>query len=140
MMQELWTDLDNGSRMLNQIEFIRSQLLKLTSAPAPVKSAAEDIDKKLIDIEENLVQRKLTGQGQDTVRYPPKLLSKLAYLGNGLASSDFAPTKPQREVHLLLKGQLAELRQRLDAVLNKDLTAFDKLLVDNNVGIIKRTP
>jgi hypothetical protein len=44
-------------------------------------------------------------------------------------------------VHFLFKGQLAELRQRLEAVLNKDLTAFDKLLLDNNVGTrIKRTP
>jgi hypothetical protein len=44
-------------------------------------------------------------------------------------------------VHALFKQQLAELRQRLDQVLNKDLTAFDKLLVDNNVGtVIKRRP
>ena len=141
MLQDLWKDLDDASRMVNQIELIRSQLLKLATAPAPVKSAAEDLDKKLIEIEDNLIQRKLTGQGQDTVRYPPKLLSKLNYLGSGLASSDYGPTSSQQEVHVLLKGQLAELRQRLDAVLNRDLTAFDKLLVDNNVGtVIKRTP
>ena len=70
-----------------------------------------------------------------------KLLSKLNYLAGGLASSDYAPTKQQGEVHLLLKRQLAEVRQRLNRVLNEDLTAFDKLLVDNNAGtVIKRTP
>ena len=141
MLQELRNDLESGSRMVNQIEFIRSQLLQLTTTSAPVKSAADALDKKLIEIEENLIQRKLTGQGQDTVRWPPKLLAKINYLAGGLASADFGPTKQQLAVHALFKQQLAELRQRLEEVLNKDLTAFDKLLVDNNVGTrIKRAP
>ncbi|HEU4435140.1 MAG TPA: hypothetical protein VFR51_17265, partial [Pyrinomonadaceae bacterium] len=141
MLQELWKDLDNAARMVNQIELIRSQLLKLTTAATPVRSAADTLDKKLVAIEDALIQRKLTGQGQDTVRWPPKLLTKINYLAGGLASGDFGPTKQQREVHELFKQRLAELRQRLDEVLNKDLTAFDKLLVDNTAGTtIKRTP
>ncbi|HEX6715818.1 MAG TPA: hypothetical protein VF088_01835, partial [Pyrinomonadaceae bacterium] len=131
MMLELRKDVESGSQMVNQIEFIRSQLNQLTttsntaSDSTSAKSAADELDKKLIDIEENLVQRKLTGQGQDTVRYPPKLLSKLNYLASGLASGDFGPTKQQREVHALLRQQLGDLRQRLDAVL-KDLPSSIK--------------
>ena len=136
MMSELWKDLDNGSRMVNQIEFIRSQLEKVDAAV--VKSAVDAIDKKLTDIEDNLVQRKLTGQGQDTVRWPPKLLTRFGYLAGGLASGDFAPTKQQREVQALLEPQLAGLRQRLDDVLNKDLPALNKLLTDNNIKAIKQ--
>jgi len=124
MMLELWKDLDSGAKMVNQIEVIRSQLDKLTAVD--VKTAAAAFDKKLIEIEEDLIQRKATGQGQDTVRYPPKLLSKIGYLAGGLSSGDFGPTKQQREVHALLKKQLAELQQRLDAVL-KDLPAGIKL-------------
>jgi hypothetical protein len=90
----------------------------------------------LINIEEGLIQRKLTGQGQDAVRWPPKLLTKINYLASGLASGDFGPTKQQREVQDLLKQQLAALRQRLDDVLNKDLTAFNKLLSDNNIKTV----
>jgi photosystem II stability/assembly factor-like uncharacterized protein len=141
MLRDLWTDLDYAAGMVNQIELIRSQLLKLTTAAAPVKSAAETLDRKLIEIEDELIQRKLTGQGQDTVRWPPKLLSKLGYLASGLASSDYGPTAQQRQVHSQFKGQIARLRQRLAEVLSKDLTAFDKLLIDNNVETrIKRTP
>jgi hypothetical protein len=141
MLQELWKDLDEASRMVNQIELIRSQLLKLDTTATAVKSAAGTLNQKLIEIEDSLVQRKLTGQGQDGVRWPPKLLSKINYLAGGLASSDYGPTKQQGEVQFLLKRQLAEVRQRLNRVLNEDLTAFDKLLVDNNVGTaIKRTP
>jgi len=136
MMLELRSGLESGSQMVNQIESIRSQLLKLPSDSVAVKSAANALDQKLIDIEENLIQRRLTGQGQDTVRWPPKLLTKINYLAGGLASGDFAPTKQQREVHAMFKQQLAGLRQRLEDVLSKDLTAFNKLLVDSNIKTV----
>jgi len=147
MMLELQKDVESGSQMVNQIEFMRSQLDKLSATleksmnSVSVKSALDDLDKKFIDIEENLIQRKLTGQGQDTVRWPPKLLAKLNYLANGLASGDFGPTKQQREVHVLLKNQLAGLQNRFAAVLKGDLAAFNKLLTENNIKeLIKPTP
>jgi photosystem II stability/assembly factor-like uncharacterized protein len=130
MMRELRANLESGAQMVNQIEFIRSQLEKLDSTAA--KSAADALDRKLIEIEDELIQRRLTGQGQDAVRWPPKLLSKINYLAGGLASGDFGPTKQQREVHALFKQQLAGLRQRLDSVLSQDLTALNKLLADSN--------
>ena len=147
MLQELRQELDSGAEMVNQIEFMRAQLYQLTnvvsggSNASAIKTATDDLDKKLIDIEENLIQRRLTGQGQDTVRWPPKLLTKINYLANGLAGSDFGPTNQQREVHALLKEQLTTLRQRLDGVINTDLVAFNKLLRDRGVqNIIGRLP
>ena len=136
MMLELLANLESGAQMVNQIEFIRSQLEKLDSIAA--KSAADALDRKLIEIEDELIQRRLTGQGQDTVRWPPKLLSKINYLAGGLASGDFGPTKQQREVHALLKQRLAGLRQRLDGVLSQDLTALNKLLADSNSKTVIR--
>ena len=41
---------------------------------------------------------------QDGVRYGAKLLSKLAYLANGLAANDFKPTDQQVEVQRILSG------------------------------------
>jgi hypothetical protein len=134
MMNELRKDLETGSGMVNQIEIIRSQLNKLDSST--VKSAADDLDRKLIEVEEELVQRKLTGQGQDTVRWPPKLLTRINYLANGLSSGDFPPTKQQREVQQLLKEQMSGLRQRLDGILKTDLPGFNKLLSDNNIKTV----
>jgi hypothetical protein len=142
MMLELKKDVETGSQMVNQIESIRSQLEKLTatlnagSDSVAVKSATDAFDKKLIEIEENLIQRRLTGQGQDAVRWPPKLLTKINYLAGGLASGDFAPTKQQREVQALFKEQMAGLRQRMDEVLRQDLPAFNKLLADNNIKTV----
>jgi photosystem II stability/assembly factor-like uncharacterized protein len=147
MMLELRADLESGAQMVNQIEFIRSQLEKLMgtlsggSDSLAAKSATEAFNKKLLEIEEELIQRRLTGQGQDTVRWPPKLLAKINYLAGGLASGDFGPTKQQREVHALFKQQLAGLRKRLDSVLGQDLTTFNKLLADSNIKtVIKPAP
>jgi photosystem II stability/assembly factor-like uncharacterized protein len=139
MMLDLQKDLESGAQMVNQIEFIRSQVEKLEAAV--VRPAADAFNNKLIEIEENLIQLRLTGQGQDAVRYPPKLLTKIGYLAGGLASGDFGPTKQQREVQTLLKQQLTAVRQRLDDVLNRDLPAFNRLLAEKEIRtVIKPAP
>jgi hypothetical protein len=75
------------------------------------------------------------------VRWPPKLLTKINYLAGGLASGDFGPTKQQREVHALLKQQLAAVRQRLDDVLSRDLPTFNRLLAEKEIRtVIKPAP
>src|SRR6185369_7463813 len=114
MLVDLRKDLDSAAEMVNQIEFVRAQIYQLTAvvSDASVKSAADGLDKKLIDVEETLIQRRLTGQGQDTVRWPPKLMSKISYLAGGLAGSDFGPTTQQREVQTLLHAQLTSVRQK----------------------------
>ncbi len=144
---ELRQNLETAAEMVNQIEMIRSQLYSLTAilagdaSAAQVKAAADDLDKKLIVVEDNLIQRKLTGQGQDTVRWPPRLLTKINYLASGLSGSDFGPTTQQREVHATFKQQLASLRTRLDDLLSKDLNAFNRALRDKNIqNVITRLP
>jgi photosystem II stability/assembly factor-like uncharacterized protein len=163
MLFELRKDLENAADMVNQIELIRSQLGGITSlldtgtaptraattgtAPSSIappasgvsdfssiKRAADDLDKKLTDVEDNLIQRKLTGQGQDTVRYPPKLISKISYLVSGIGTGDFQPTVQQREVKTMFEEQLATHRRRLDEILSNDLNAFNKLLRDRGIG------
>lgn len=168
MLTELRKDLNSAADMVNQIESIRSQLSSLTSLLKPdtadagsdsgsstktgdaggvknsnysaIKSAAEALDKKFIDVEDNLIQRLLTGQGQDTVRYPPKLMGKINYLASGL-SADFAPTTQQREVHAMFKEQLSGLRTRLDDLVNKDLDGFNRMLRERNIqNVVSQTP
>ena len=106
----------------------------LSADHAAIKRAADDLDKKLIDVEDNLIQRRLTGQGQDSTRWPPKLLSKIIYLASGLSGADFPPTTQHREVKAMFEEQLSSHRRRLDDILNKDLDAFNKLLRDRGIG------
>lgn len=160
MLFELRKDLETAADMVNQIETIRGQIASITALLDPgtagvppasgaaatgsaadlaaIKQPVADLDKKLIDIEENLIQRRLTGQGQDTVRWPPKLISKINYLASGLGGADFPPTAQNREVHAMFREQLTTLRHRLDEVLNKDLDAFNKQLRDRNIQNVIR--
>jgi photosystem II stability/assembly factor-like uncharacterized protein len=104
-----------------------------SGAYTTIKQAAADLDKKLIDVEDNLIQRRLTGQGQDSVRWPPKLISKITYLVSGIGGADFPPTTQHREVKAMFEEQLATHRRRLDEIVNKDLDAFNKLLRDRGI-------
>ena len=142
MLADLRKDLESAAEMVNQIEMVRGQLESLRlllpagADSAPVKAAADDLDKKLMDIEDNLIQRRLTGTGQDGVRWPVRLMSKINYLANGLSGSDFGPTTQQREVHAQFKEQLSAHRKRLDEVMSKDLRAFNELLRSRSMGNI----
>jgi photosystem II stability/assembly factor-like uncharacterized protein len=145
LLTDLRRDLESAAEMVNQIEIIRSQLDSVRSLlpggadSAPIKSAADDLDKKLIEVEDNLVQRRLTGTGQDGVRWPARLMSKINYLANGLSGSDFGPTQQQREVSAQFKEQLAAHRKRLDEVMGKELRAFNELLRERGIqNIITR--
>ena len=142
MLLELRKDLEAAVEMVNQIEIIRSQLdsiralLQNSAEAAAVRSAADDLDKKLIEVEEKLIQRKLTGQGQDGTRWPAQLISKLTYLASGVSSSDFPPTTQQREVAAQFKQQIRSYQRQFDELISRDVTAFNNLLRERGIQYI----
>jgi len=136
MLMALRKDLEAAADMTNQIEMIRAQLndIRQFVRDASVKTAADDLEKKLTDIEDNLIQRKFSGQGQDTTRYPTKLIGKLTYLAGDVAGGDYPPNTQEKEVQAMFESQLADLRKRLDAVVSTDVGAFNRMLRDKNIG------
>jgi hypothetical protein len=102
---------------------------------ASVRSAADDLDKKLTDIEDNLIQRKFSGQGQDTTRFPNKLISKITYLAGGVSGGDYPPNTQQQEVKSMFETQLADLR-RAARCRGEYRTSphFNRMLRDKGVG------
>jgi photosystem II stability/assembly factor-like uncharacterized protein len=135
-LMALRKDLESAADMTNQIEMIRGQLesLRQLVRDASVKSAADDLDKKLTDIEDNLIQRKFSGQGQDTTRYPTKLVGKLTYLASDVSGGDYPPNTQEKEVQTMFEAQLADLRKRLDSLVSTDVAAFNRMLRDKNIG------
>ncbi len=88
----------------------------------------------------NLIDLRLTGS-QDGVRYGSKLISKINYLANGLASGDFKPTSQQIEVQKVLEDQLRGTASELDSLISKDLAGFNDMLRKKNIpNIIAKTP
>jgi hypothetical protein len=138
MLQDLSTDVNSAVDMINSTEIVRSQLQALMNvlpndrALADVRAAADSLEKKFTMVEDSLVQLKLTGRGQDGVRWPAKLASKLLALGNNVGSSDYAPTAQAQEAHVYLKDQLRIVRAAYDQLM-RDLPAFNELLRRRNL-------
>jgi len=142
LLFDLRNDLNGAAEAVNRIEIVRSQIegLGRLTDDAAIKKAGDDLNKRLIEVEMKLIELRLTG-GQDGVRYGSRLISKLNYLGNGLAANDFKPTNQQLEVQKVLEEQLRNILTEVDGVVNKELAGFNDMLRKKNVpNIVARTP
>jgi photosystem II stability/assembly factor-like uncharacterized protein len=139
MLLELRDNASSVADMVNQIEWIRKQiydlmaLLEGDSDASSVTDSAKELDKKYIDLEERLYQLKLTGRGQDSSRYPDKLLSRVPRLASHVGASDFSPTTQAIEVHAIYKEQIANYRTELGTLINKELFDFNSMLEEKNI-------
>jgi photosystem II stability/assembly factor-like uncharacterized protein len=141
-VQTVQRDLNEAADAVHRIESVRVQVDGIVRAAqdASLKAAADSLAAKLVAVEMELVDLRLTGAGQDGVRFGSKLIGKLAYLANGATGADFKPTDQQGEVQKILNGQLREHVGKLETVLANDLKAFNELLKSKNVpGVIVRT-
>jgi hypothetical protein len=121
---ELQNDLNAVTDMLATIESMRLQIQRL-GANGDGKKRADALEQKLMTLEGNVVDLRMTGRGQDEVRYPVKLGGQLAYLAGGIAVSDFTPTTQQKEIQQILESQLKESRAALDRLIQTDLPSFN---------------
>jgi photosystem II stability/assembly factor-like uncharacterized protein len=140
-LEELRRDVETTAGMVNQIEWVREQLqgihrLVETPRDADVRAGAEALEQKLIAVEGTLIELRSTGRGQDGVRWGSKLLGKINYLANGLASGDHRPTAQQLEVQKLHEERIAATGAQVDTLMGKDLAAFNQLLRGRNLPII----
>ncbi len=128
-------DLNAAADAVHRIEMARVQLaaLKRVVEDSAVMRAADTLEQHLVALEMHLVDLRLTGRGQDGVRFASKLISKLGYLADEIASSDYRPTDQQEEVRQLLHRELGTHLSALDALLSKELVAFNEMLRQRNV-------
>jgi hypothetical protein len=143
MLFALRRDMEAGADAVHRIESARVQLEGLSRAveDADVRTSAASLQQQLVDLEMNLVDLRMTGGGQDGIRFGSKLLAKINYLAAGLAGGDFKPTSQQVEVQQILAEQLRGHLSQLDGLLAKDLKAFNEMLRARNIpNIVVRAP
>jgi hypothetical protein len=137
---ELRHDMEGAVDVVNRIELARAQIDALTRVieDADIKKAGDELNAKLIALEQNLVG--VAGSGPAApVGATPKLLGKIGYLVNELASADFRPTNQQLEVQKLFEEQIGRYQSQLDALRTHDLAEFNQLLQKRNVPHIITT-
>ena len=141
---ELRDNLETVATTINEIEWMRRQIEELKASlqggkdTAAVIKAAEEVEKKVLDVEVNFYDLNLTGQSEDSFRAPMRLYEKLSGLADdvGNASADFQPTAAMIEVHELYKKQLASYRSQYESLLGKEVAAFNNLLRERNIQAI----
>jgi len=138
LLYALKADLDVAAEAVHRIEALRVQLQTLGrfTADAEVREAAAALEGKLVDLEMHLVDLRLTGQGQDGIRFEAKLMQKLGYLAGGLSGADFRPTDQQVEVQGILHRQVGEQIRALEELERTDLGGFNALLQARGLGVV----
>ncbi|HEV2299474.1 MAG TPA: hypothetical protein VGR72_13280 [Candidatus Acidoferrales bacterium] len=143
----LQDEMNTMAEDVNQIESVRAQLVSLQAQlgddenSKSIRTAADELNTKLIGVEGNLLQLKATGHGQDDVRWESMLLDKLDYLARQVGTSDFAPTTQQVAVHDMLKQQVAKYHDATQQLMTKDVAAFNSMLRGKSISnIIAKTP
>jgi photosystem II stability/assembly factor-like uncharacterized protein len=147
LLAELEDEINAMADAVNQAEAVRAQLTALDGALASdqnskaIRAQADELNKKFTDFEGHLLQLKVTGRGQDDVRWPAMLVDKINYLAGQVSDSDFPPTTQLNAVHEQLKQEVAQRRAELEQLESKDLAAFNSMLHEKNVpNIISKVP
>jgi photosystem II stability/assembly factor-like uncharacterized protein len=138
LVEEIVAEMEDAAAMVNQIELVRRQLYDLKPVLSEggeaedLISGADELDAKLIEVEEQILQLKNTGP--DGVRWPAMIVDRLRYLVGNVSTADFAPTDQHREVLEVLRGQLREAGTQLDALLEADVADFNRMLQERGLA------
>jgi photosystem II stability/assembly factor-like uncharacterized protein len=143
VLTALRRDLDAAVDAVNSAELVRQQInnLKNIIQDAELKRAADDLDQKVAAVEGVLAELRSTGRGQDGVRWGAKLVQKIGYLANSLASGDFKPTNQHLAVQKDLAEKLKASQGQLGDVFSRDLAAFNDMLRRANLpSVVSQIP
>ena len=126
---------------ISQLRDVRQQVEEWTSrteghsAGQAVSDAAKGVRGKLDAIEEELIQTRATGE-RDRLNFPSRLNAKLASLTSVVASADAVPPRQSYEVFEHLSGLIDQQIERLQAVIDEDISGFVNLIHDLDVPAI----
>ena len=141
LVRKIYDDINLAISHINSIETIRRQLLDFE---AMLKSSNQDkglielvnnLEEEFLDLEKQLIQLKITGTGQDSVRYEKMILEKLRYLANTVQISDFKPADSYNQVYDVLKSRLNKVGEKLEILKNQNIGDALKVLKENGIEI-----
>ncbi len=142
LVTKIYADLNTTISHINSIEVIRRQLLDLkamlnnSSSKKEFVQMVDRLENQFLEIEKQLIQLKITGTGQDGVRYQKMLVEKLRYLAANVQISDFKPADSYVEVYEVLKGRLNSITKKFEKLKTKDLSNTLDTLRNNKIEMI----
>ncbi|PYP82340.1 MAG: glycosyl hydrolase, partial [Candidatus Angelobacter sp. Gp1-AA117] len=126
---------------INQIRDIRTQInalnkrLEGTPNAKAVADAGKQLDKKMTEVEEALIQTKARSN-QDVLNYPIRLNNQLVALGGVVSSADAAPTQASYDVFEMLSKQLDVQLAKWKQIVSADIPAYNEVVRKQEVPAI----
>ena len=92
-LREVRDDIVTAGEAVHRVEAMRVQLATMSrfADDDALTEAIAALRQQLVDLQMNMVDLRLTGQGQDGVRFGATLLQKLGYLTGAISGADFRP-------------------------------------------------
>jgi photosystem II stability/assembly factor-like uncharacterized protein len=134
-------DISRTHEAINRIRDLKSQIQSLHSRfeddarLKPVLSAADELNRKLAPIEEELIQVNMKGS-EANLAFPNMLNEYFDSFAASVESADAAPTQQQYEVYRMLNSRLEAQLGKLERVLSADLPALGELAKKYNVPLL----
>jgi photosystem II stability/assembly factor-like uncharacterized protein len=136
------TETDNT---IIQIRDLREQIkainarLKSDPRAKAIADAGKDLDTKMTEVEEALIQTKAKS-GQDVLNFPVRLNNHLVALSGVVGSADSAPTKQSYEVFDMLSKAVDEQLAKWKAIVSTDVAAYNNLMKQQEVPAVMVKP
>jgi hypothetical protein len=149
LVRSIQRDMTDVVQMVNSLELTRGRLKSLGTVIGAdsakveqrkdLRTALDSLDARLERLEEKMFQRRITGRGQDDVRWSPVLAEQLEYLAGSVGGSDYAPTGSQRDVAKLLHDRAVAVRAEYIEVTRRELPPFNEMLKRAGLDVIGDT-
>jgi photosystem II stability/assembly factor-like uncharacterized protein len=127
---------------VNQIQDVRAQMdglrrrLPDNGAVKPLLAAADELDKNLLSVRDDLAQMKIRSN-EDSLAYPQRIDSKLSGLAIAVGvGTDSAPTQAEDQVFDKLKKQADISIAHWAEIQKTELADFQKMMAGQNIQAI----
>ena len=157
LVRHLVDGAQSAAEIINEVEWLRKQIDDLEERLAAsdddsesesggsevvtsVLDRATELDGALRALEGHFFDLRLTGAGQDSLRWKRLLYAKLTYLAAGIGGSDYPPTDQQVAVAHELLTELATHQETM-ITLRADVDAFNQALREARLdGLVAVAP
>jgi hypothetical protein len=141
MLMHIRDRLSDANAAVLRIRELRGQLDQVTArldstagvqGAGAIRGRADSLRRRMTAIEESLYQTK-NRSGQDPLNYPIRLNNRIAALAGVVGNGDHRPTDQSGELFTQLSGELQVQLDRLRALIQSDVPAFNAMVRGANV-------
>ncbi len=145
LLVEIRDGIERAAYLINEAERLRHDLRQLEDRLSErggdvdvfeATNQAGSLRQELRAIEGEFFDLRMTGTGQDALRWPRKLYARLTYLARSVGQADARPTDQQAAVWEMLSSQLAEQENRFGATLAGPLADLNRTLADSGFPLV----